>query len=187
MKKKIIVTGVIVVLVIAIVTAIIFTRAPYKASRNIDVSVSSHLVKTDVDDAYGEQSGYYSSYKNYALNDKYEYYSCIVKIVNNSGYDIINASFPNMDKDYYRIDYDNDVYDPFNIPSKSVGYIACIISVKKDISEDEFNKIVDNLPSTITLYSGDRNDVEYDFSIDKEYSVTDYDYSNEDIQYHYYV
>lgn len=189
MKKKKIIKATVIVLIIALLATIICVSKPGRVARNITITVSSQLVKTDVESSNSE---YYDAYLYYGLKDEYEYYSCIVKIENNSKDTINNVEFKEMTAENFRIDYFNHSPHNFSVPPNKTGYVTCIISVKKGLPQDELNKIVYNLPKTITIEfnmgepSNENNERKY-FLIFKEYDIVDEDFSGYDVQTHSYI
>lgn len=178
-KNKKIIISVIVILVAFIAGFLIYTSKPADAIRNINITVSSQLQKTDVESYH---SVYTREYENYELKDEYEYYSCIAKIENNSDSEIYNAEFKSVTKDNFRIDFHVDYFDQFSIRPGATEYVTMIISVKKGISQDELNAIVNDLPKTIKLSFAHDDSLDYDFTVRKKYKVVNDDYSKEEIQ-----
>lgn len=151
------------------------------ATENIKITVSDKINKTDLEN----ERVYSRAYSQYNLKDEYEYYSCIVKIENNSMSNVANVYFSDIKNKNFRIDYKSEMFSPFFIESNSVGYVTCIISVKKGISNEELREIPYQLPQTIYLnFADDVNDISYKFYINKEYTVCSDDFSNNDIQIH---
>lgn len=176
------------VLVVVICTFIItlLCNDRIDACRNIEVSISNKIVKID-NEKFGNvySNVYKNTYEHYEKNDRYEYYMCLVKIENNSNSTVANVKFESRKGNNYVLDYENNMFAPFDISSNSVGYVPCIISVKKEITEEELKKIPDNLPLLIKLsFAESSNAIDYDFSILKTYDVCNEDYSKNDIQFH---
>ena len=146
------------------------------------VTISNKLKKTNLK----KDNVYATAYKNYKLNDKYEYYSCLIKVDNRSDANIVNVYFDKTKDDNFLIDYDCGMFDPFYIEKKTVGYVTCIISVKKGISKEELAKIPYQLPKKIHLgFTNDSNDVSYTHLMNADYKVTSDDFSNQKVQIHY--
>ena len=151
------------------------------ASKNIQVSISDKIVKTDL----ANDNVYSRAYNQYNLKNEYDYYTCIVKIENNSKSNVADVSFDKTESENFLIDYENDMFSPFFVQSNSVGYVTCIISVKKGISNEDLEKIPYQLPPKINLrFAEDVNDMNYVFSVSKEYTVCSDDFSKNDVQTH---
>lgn len=160
-----------------------FSSTDYRndAEKNIQISISDRIVKTDLKN----ERVYSGSYNQYNLKEQYEYYSCVVKIENSSMSNVANVSFDKTESKNFMIDYENEMFSPFFVKRNSVGYVTCIISVKKGISDEEIRKIPYQLPKKINLYfANDVNDMSYQFSISKEYTVCSDDFSKNDVQIH---
>lgn len=186
-NKKIakIVFGVLVVVICAFIITLLCNDR-IDTYRNVEVSISNKIVKID-NEKFGNvySNVYKNTYEYYEKNDLYEYYMCLVKIENNSNSTVANVKFESRKGNNYILDYENNIFAPFNISSNSVGYVPCVISVKKEITEEELKKIPDNLPLLIKLsFVESSNAIDYDFSILKTYDVCNEDYSKNDIQFH---
>ena len=131
MNKKKIINCVKIVVVIGVILCIVLglflNFVGYNIGKNIQFSVSDKIVKTDLEN----QNVYARAYEQYELKDEYEYYTCIIKIENNSKKNIANVEFREIKKKNFRIDYENQMFAPLFVESNSVGYVPCIISVKK--------------------------------------------------------
>lgn len=190
-KKKIVFIGVgICVLALVIVLSVLLINSSNKQQKSeadkqdtiAVVTISNKLKKTNLK----KDNVYATAYKNYKLNDKYEYYSCLIKVDNRSDANIVNVYFDEIKDDNFLIDYDCGMFDPFYIEKKTVGYVTCIISVKKGISKEELAEIPYQLPKKIHLgFTNDSNDVSYTHLMNAEYKVTSDDFSNQKVQIHY--
>lgn len=185
MNKKKIVNCVKIVVVIGVILCIVLglflNFVGYNIGKNIQFSVSDKIVKTDLEN----QNVYARAYEQYELKDEYEYYTCIIKIENNSKKNIANVEFREIKKKNFRIDYENQMFAPLFVESNSVGYVPCIISVKKGISDEELKKIPYQLPSKIKIsFANDVNDLNYSSKKYMNYSVVTDDYSKHKLILH---
>lgn len=184
MKKrtsKFITIVIAIVVVLGIALGLYSNITGYNIGKNIQITVSDKLVKTDLKN----QNVYARAYEQYELKDEYEYYTCIIKIENNSAKNIANVEFRNVSKKNFRIDYENPMFAPLFVDSKSVAYVPCIISVKKGISEQELKRIPYQLPSKIKIsFANDVNDLNYSSKKFMNYSVCSDDYSKQKLILH---
>lgn len=186
-----------IIIVIAIVSSFCLYIIPKINLKNdikndISITMSSNIIPTDIND---NTLVYHSDYIDYKNNDDYVFYTCIFEIENNSDYLICDAWFDYCKGDNYIIDYKPDVPKPFFVYTGTACAIPIIISVKKDIQDDNISSIVDNLPKKINLrlsnIDEDDNVINFDdiiesksITVKKDYVITQEDFSEDSIQEH---
>ena len=194
MKKvnKILILSFICVLLVSIF--ILFADRAYyaiDARKNIKANVSTELISVDAYEINNTENEHYFFYNNSFQideNKEYDYFLCLVEVVNNSNNQCVsNVYFKNNKSDNIIIQSRIDVFDTYTILPHSKEVIPIAIQIKKQDKKKATKSIFDELPKRInidlTKSKNNEDELDYSCSVSISLSKTDEDFTNRNISF----